>query len=84
MDSHGSPTLTMNLLGELLHRLINFTLKDIQTKQVFFGFFDVIDNPQIAQQLLKTAEQWLMKQGMRTCKRTLSVFQLTMTVAYAS
>ncbi len=33
-------------------------------KTGFFGCFDVIDDPFVAQQLLMTAEQWLIDQGM--------------------
>ncbi|MEE9412796.1 MAG: GNAT family N-acetyltransferase [Methylococcales bacterium] len=51
-------------VGRITAQIDQLYLERYPDKTGFFGFFDVIDNPQIAQQLLKTAEQWLSDQGM--------------------
>jgi hypothetical protein len=51
-------------VGRISAQIDQLYLERYPDKTGFFGFFDVIDNTQVAQQLLKTAEQWLIKQGM--------------------
>ena len=51
-------------VGRISAQVDQLYLERYPDKTGFFGFFDVIDNANIAQQLLKTAEQWLIEQGM--------------------
>jgi hypothetical protein len=39
----------------------------------FFGFFDTIDDPEVAHALLRAAEGWLREQGMRRMRGPLSL-----------
>ena len=40
----------------------------------FFGFFDTIDDPEVAQALLKAAEGWLLSKGMKHSMGPLSLY----------
>ncbi|MEE9423789.1 MAG: GNAT family protein [Methylococcales bacterium] len=51
-------------VGRISAQVDQLYLDRYPDKTGFFGFFDVIDDVQIAQQLFKTAEQWLIEQGM--------------------
>jgi len=39
----------------------------------FFGFLDTVDDPEVAAELLKHAEQWLKERGMKTARGPMSL-----------
>ncbi|HFD13058.1 MAG TPA: N-acetyltransferase [Crenotrichaceae bacterium] len=51
-------------VGRISAQIDQLYLDQYPDKTGFFGFFDAIDNPHVAKQLLTTAEQWLTQQGM--------------------
>ncbi len=55
-------------VGRISAQIDQLYLERYPDKTGFFGFFDVIDDAHIAQQLLKTAEQWLIEQGMSSVR----------------
>ena len=60
-------------VGRISAQIDQLYLERYPDKTGFFGFFDVIDNADIAQQLLKTAEQWLIEQGMEFARGPFSL-----------
>ncbi len=57
--------LDKRIVGRISAQIDQLYLDRYPDKTGFFGFFDVIDDQQVAQKLLTTAEQWLIDQGMK-------------------
>lgn len=55
-------------VGRISAQVDQLYLDRYPDKTGFFGFFDAIDNLQIAHQLLATAEDWLLDQGINSAR----------------